>query len=114
MMTTNPRAAPILAARIATFVSAGRPYLVWAIPGDQPPAEAMAAPCLSATFMVDGGCALVALNDPHLTAYIRLKVPLVFACERKVDRRKLLKRRAAFSALGYRLWEEDARGHPVE
>lgn len=109
-MTTNPHSAPILAARIATFARAGRPYLVWAIPGNQPPAEAMAVPCLSATFLVDGGCALVALNDPYLTAYTKQKAPIVFACERKADRRKLLKRRGSFSALGYRLWEEDAHG----
>lgn len=109
-MTANPHDTPFLAARIATFASAGRPYLVWAIPGNQPPADALAAPCLSATFMVDAGCAVVALNDPFLTAYLEDRVPVVFACERRVDRRKLLDRRAAFSARGYRLWEEDANG----
>lgn len=113
-MSLPSQGAPILAARIATFASAGRPYLVWAVHGNRPPADALAAPCLSATFMVDAGCALVALNDLYLTAYLKERVPVVFACERRVDRRKLLDRRAAFSACGYRLWEEDARGHPAE
>ncbi|WP_114858652.1 hypothetical protein [Azospirillum brasilense] len=109
MPNREHHAAP-LEARIAALVRAGRPYLILAIPGEQSPAEAFAGPGLSATFMVDAGCAADTLNDPYLTGYVGQHVPIVFACKRKVDRQKLLDRRANFAARGYRLWQEDA--HP--
>ena len=34
-----------------------------------------------------------------------MKLPIIFACERKVDMRKFMDRRGAFAALGYRLWK---------
>lgn len=97
------------AARIASYVASGRPHILWAIPGDCPPADAGADLAVCGAFMVDVGCALVALNDPHLTGYTGARVPVVFACARKVDRQKILDRRGVFAALGYRLWPADGR-----
>jgi hypothetical protein len=80
------------------------PHLLWAIPGNQNPHDAMSWSDLTATFKVDAGCVPVTLSDPFLTAYLAEKVPVLFACERKIDLRKFRDRRATLTARGYRLW----------
>ncbi len=110
--TEMPKAtdAPWLAARIAMLTERGHAHLLWAVPGDQPPAEVLAGPVLTASFLIDAGCASDALNDPALTVYLDQRVPLVFACEREDDRRTIVGRRATFTARGYHLWTSTGTG----
>jgi hypothetical protein len=90
---------------IAAFAGLTHPHLDWAIPGDQAPCETVAQQHVSAMFKVDAGCVTLTLNEPALTVYMEIKLPVLFACERKIDLQKFRDRRATFIARGYRLWE---------
>jgi hypothetical protein len=91
---------------LATFGD-DHPHRLIAVPIGQTPEQAFDGPIISGAFKVDSGCVDVALNDPALSTYTDRGCPVIFACSRKVDLKKLFDRRATFAALGYKLWRAE-------